>query len=203
MQCKQMQAMANMVTTAQDCPQLPDVQGVQIRHCAEYPGYAIGDDGSAWSCRPCVRTGMAIEWRQLTPFPDKQGYLHISCQVSGRLTRPKIGHLVASAFIGPRPGKLDLCHGDGNNQNNHVKNLRWGTRSENMQDAIRHGTFHFVGLPGERHPQSKLTQSQVDEIRRTPSKSDVEWARELGVTKTAIYLVRTGKAWKHESDHSN
>jgi hypothetical protein len=118
--------------------------------------------------------------------------------VNGRLIRPKIGHLVANAFIGPNPGKLDLCHGDGNKQNNRVENLRWGTRSENTQDALRHGTFHIVGHPGERNANSKITASQVKEIRSTPGKSHVEWARELGVTPTAIYSIRAGRTWKNE-----
>lgn len=200
MQSKRMHKIASSINTEHDCPPLPNISGVRLKHCVGHPGYAIGDNGSAWSCRPCVRTGLKLQWRELIPFPDKQGYLHISCQVGGKLTRPKIGHLVANAFIGPRPGRLDLCHGDGNNQNNRLENLRWGTRSENMQDAIRHGTFYFAGLPGEQNMHSKLTKSQVDEIRATPGNHDAGFARQFGVTKKAIYQVRTGKSWKHGTE---
>ena len=196
---KRMRKIANSINTEHDCPPLPRISGVRLRHCIGYPGYAIGDDGSAWSCRPCVRSGLTIQWRRLVAYPDKQGYLHISCQVGGKLARPKVGHLVANAFIDPRPGRLDLCHGDGNNQNNRVENLRWGTRSDNMRDALRHGTFHVVGHPGERNANSKITTAQVEEIRNTPGKSHVEWARELGVTPTAIYSIRAGRTWKNEA----
>ena len=48
--------------------------------------------------------------------------------------------LVAETFIGTRPEGMEVCHGDGNHTNNHVGNLRYGTRSENMLDRVRHGT---------------------------------------------------------------
>ena len=48
--------------------------------------------------------------------------------------------LVAETFIGTRPEGMEVCHGDGNHTNNHVDNLRYGTRSENMLDRVRHGT---------------------------------------------------------------
>lgn len=48
--------------------------------------------------------------------------------------------LVLEAFEGPRPGRLDGCHGDGSVDNNRADNLRWDTRKGNMADAIRHGT---------------------------------------------------------------
>ena len=50
--------------------------------------------------------------------------------------------LVAETFIGTRPEGMEVCHGDGNHTNNHVDNLRYGTRSENMLDRVRHGTHH-------------------------------------------------------------
>lgn len=48
--------------------------------------------------------------------------------------------LVLEAFVGPRPASADACHADGSVDNNRLTNLRWGSRSENMADAIRHGT---------------------------------------------------------------
>jgi hypothetical protein len=50
--------------------------------------------------------------------------------------------LVLEAFVGPRPQKHDVCHFDGSKDNNRLSNLRWGTRKENMQDAVRHGTVN-------------------------------------------------------------
>lgn len=59
-----------------------------------------------------------------------------------------VHHLVAEAFIGPRPApSMDCCHNDGNPQNNHVSNLRWDTKSSNVFDSIRHGTHARASSP--------------------------------------------------------
>jgi hypothetical protein len=50
--------------------------------------------------------------------------------------------LLATTFHGPRPEGAEVRHLDGNSRNNHVDNLAWGTRLENMQDVARHGTHN-------------------------------------------------------------
>lgn len=63
------------------------------------------------------------------------------CVTVGQPRRRAFVHvLVLEAFIGPRPNRADCCHRDGNPRNNVPQNLYWGSRSENVQDAIRHGT---------------------------------------------------------------
>lgn len=49
--------------------------------------------------------------------------------------------MVAEAWLGPCPKGQLVRHLDGNAGNNRVVNLAYGTHAENMQDAIRHGTF--------------------------------------------------------------
>lgn len=50
--------------------------------------------------------------------------------------------LVCSAFHGPRPQEMEVCHINGDAKDNRADNLRWGTRGENMVDKQRHGTDH-------------------------------------------------------------
>lgn len=58
---------------------------------------------------------------------------------------PRLVHtLVLAAFVGERPPGLHGCHNDGNNENNHVSNLRWDTPAENMHDKVRHGTNPYL-----------------------------------------------------------
>lgn len=38
------------------------------------------------------------------------------------------------------PPKIDLCHACGNGKCSNPKHLYWGTRSENVRDAMEHGT---------------------------------------------------------------
>lgn len=51
-----------------------------------------------------------------------------------------VHHLVAEAFIGPRPDGYEICHNDGDRFNNHPENLRYDTPTENKRDTVRHGT---------------------------------------------------------------
>lgn len=53
--------------------------------------------------------------------------------------------LVAEAWHGPRPtARHEVCHNDGDPKNNVASNLRWGTRSDNMWDRVRHGVHHLA-----------------------------------------------------------
>lgn len=49
--------------------------------------------------------------------------------------------LVLTAFIGPRPEGLEGRHLNGDQTDNRLANLAWGTRSENQQDRVAHGSY--------------------------------------------------------------
>lgn len=67
------------------------------------------------------------------------GYPRVTLSKDGRVTTKSIHRLVALAFVpGYEPG-LEVCHFDGDRQNNVASNLRWDTRSGNMRDMVRHG----------------------------------------------------------------
>lgn len=70
----------------------------------------------------------------------KFGYLKVELHKDGKITHTNIHRLVLEAFTGPCPDGMEACHNDGNPTNNTIENLRWGTRSENRQDAVKHGT---------------------------------------------------------------
>lgn len=55
-----------------------------------------------------------------------------------------VHHLVLAAFVGPKPEGMEALHRDGNPANNDLSNLRWGTRGENILDAVRHGTHQMA-----------------------------------------------------------
>lgn len=58
-----------------------------------------------------------------------------------------VHRLVLEAFVGPCPIGEECRHLDGDKNNNRLDNLAWGTRLENAQDGIRHGTTPS----GDRH----------------------------------------------------
>jgi hypothetical protein len=69
-------------------------------------------------------------------------YLTVNLERGDEKRRVRIHTLVIEAFVGPRPGGLEACHGPGGSDDNSRPNLRWDTRRENMLDEVRHGTHH-------------------------------------------------------------
>jgi hypothetical protein len=78
----------------------------------------------------------------LTASLSLTGYLTVGVSPSpGAKSETRLVHrLVVEAFTGPAPSPahIDIRHLDGNKQNNHILNLAWGTRSENMKDVFAH-----------------------------------------------------------------
>lgn len=103
--------------------------------------YEVSDQGHIRSLDRVVKSSRAqwpVRGRILNPSPLRSGHLVVDL---GRAWRSRRVHrLVLEAFAGPCPSGMEALHGDGDPSNNRIQNLRWGTRSENIQDAIRHGT---------------------------------------------------------------
>ena len=74
----------------------------------------------------------------LKPTVSTSGYLVVSLRRDGKTYRRPVHRLVLMAFVGPGNG-LDCCHANGDKLDNRLSNLRWGTRSENILDQVRHG----------------------------------------------------------------
>lgn len=83
--------------------------------------------------------------RVLKPSPNKRrnNYLQVGLSNVTRRTA-KVHVLVAAAFHGERPDGMEIRHLDGDPANNAASNLRYGTKSENMLDAVRHGTHRHA-----------------------------------------------------------
>lgn len=58
--------------------------------------------------------------------------------------------LVLTAHVGPCPPGMECRHLDGDEKNNALSNLVWGTPPEQALDRVRHGTADQVGPAGKR-----------------------------------------------------
>ena len=91
------------------------------------------------------------------------GYCRVHISHKGVQYKFLVHRLVAEAFI-LNPKRLpEVNHIDGNKQNNSVDNLEWCTRSQNTSHTFKTGLRNYNGC---KNPHSKLTQSDVETIRR-------------------------------------
>ena len=70
-----------------------------------------------------------------------------------------------------------------------------GSQRENVNDAIAKGRW-TMPPSGEQHHSAKLTESDVRAIRATAGSHAVV-ARQFGVSKRLILLIRKGRIWRN------
>lgn len=68
------------------------------------------------------------------------GHMQVSCEK--RSVNRKVHRLVAEAFLGSSDKMV--CHKNGDPADNRIENLYYGTTSDNLRDAVRHGTHGGV-----------------------------------------------------------
>ena len=84
-----------------------------------------------------TKNGDVFSWRSnkfLKPIQQSNGYLTVNLHKDKKFKTKTIHRLVANAFIENTFNKPCVNHKDLDKTNNHVSNLRWATRSENMQN---------------------------------------------------------------------
>jgi hypothetical protein len=173
----------------------------QWRAISDFAGYEVSDHGRIRSWLGC---GGAAGTRRAAPVvlrtrPNVHGYISVALAAGDagdrrQLTRV-VHRLVLEAFIGPRPDGREAAHIDGDKRNNAVTNLHWCTHVENERDKVRHGTIYA----GERHHRCRLSPEIVRRIRDTsgPRGTSAALARQYGVSKVLISLIRKRAIWKH------
>jgi hypothetical protein len=75
----------------------------------------------------------------LKPSTGTHGYSILYIYVDGKRRMRSVHQLVAEAFIGPRPDEVDVRHLNGVKSDCRAANLAFGSRSQNMLDAVAHG----------------------------------------------------------------
>lgn len=80
--------------------------------------------------------------RILSAGANGTGYLKVRLNYRDRTTQVYVHQLVARAFHGlPGPGQ-EVRHKNAERSDNRACNLEWGTRGENMLDAVGHGNHY-------------------------------------------------------------
>lgn len=162
------------------------VTEVEYRDIPGFEGYRVGSDGSI------LFGGIEIKQHQA----GKGHYRYIAFRVNGKQVNRYVHRLVLEAFVGPCPPGMECCHENGITSDNRLTNIGWGTRKKNAADRIRHGTQ----VRGETQGSSKLTTSQVREIRSDYACGKVsqhQLAKKYNVQVMTINYLLKRKTWAH------
>lgn len=153
----------------------------------DFPNYFATKGGRIWSTK---RGGRWLK-------PNWTGRLVVGLYKNRRPHRRLVHRLVLETFIGPCPVGMEACHNNGNRQDNRLANLRWDTHSNNVKDAVKHGTH--IDNRGEKNGQAKLRASDIRTIRgllklKTPQ---VEIAEIFHISRATVTEIKYKKRWKH------
>lgn len=111
-----------------------------------------------------------------------------------------VHRLVAEIFIGNPNNYAEINHIDGNPKNNHVSNLEFCTKEQNVKHAYDTGLKRKENYVGEACTFSKLTKEQVLSIRKEYAEGNV-FQTTLGIkyntTTTNINSIVNRNTWKH------
>lgn len=106
--------------------------------------YEVSDQGRVRALARLDTIGRRRNPKVLSPRRAQSGHLFVALRADNQRTTWAVHVLVLTVFVGPRPSKMDCCHWDDDPANNHLTNLRWGTRSENIQDCVRNGNHNMA-----------------------------------------------------------
>jgi hypothetical protein len=122
------------------------------------------------------------------------GYYTIKMCVGNRVVSRSVHRLVATTFIPNPENNRDVNHKSGVKTDNRVENLEWLTHSENAIHGFENGLLHR----GEKHPNSKLTEEQVREMRCAHEAGEkyVELGERYGVSPLTVGQICRRKSWR-------
>ena len=127
---------------------------------------------------------------------SRKGYLLAVLTTKSGSKKTPVNRLVLEAFVGPCPDRMETRHLNGHKQDNRVKNLTWGTKSQNELDKVRHGTSLRGKGAGKR--KAILTEDAVREIRSLDGVVSLEeLAERFGCSTWAINSVICRDSWTH------
>lgn len=126
--------------------------------------YEVSDHGRVRRIAAHPRGRPDIAGRLVKVTRDARGYGHVSLSMLGKVRSFRLSHLVAAAFIGPRPPGHEINHKDGDASNDVPGNMEWTTHQENIQHKYR--VLGHKMPSGEAHHMTKASSEDVAEARK-------------------------------------
>ena len=142
--------------------------------------YEVGKNGSVWS----LNYGRSGQRKQLSPVPDKEGYLRVNLCKDRKQKTCKVHQLVLNAYLAKPSDDLEVLHQNSEPSDNRLGNLAWGTREENMNDP------HRIALM-TNHPDLSTPLLCVETGKVYPS--CMEASRQTAIACSSISACLNGK----------
>jgi hypothetical protein len=122
-------------------------------------------------------------------------YFNVDLYKGGKPKRLGVHQLVAHAFIGKQKKGIEVRHINGISTDNRLENLCYGTHTDNMQDATKHGNMPR----GDQCHSAKLTADQVREIylSNLPKKELINIYK---VSKNTIISIQKRRMRKYDTE---
>jgi len=121
---------------------------------------------------------------------DKDGYGQIWNGFTGKALRAHT--FSAELHLGERNGRL-VCHSCDNPQCSNPAHLFFGTQQDNMADKVAKKRQ----AKGESQGHSKLTESDVESIRKRKHESYKTLCAEFNLAPSTVYRIWHGQSWNH------
>lgn len=152
--------------------------------------YEVSDQGELRSLDRHIPhyTGRVLlrRGRKLRCSVSAKGYVVANLSREGRPKTFALHRIVLEAFRGPRKPAEIVRHLDGDQMNNRLANLAYGTHQDNSDDMARHGRV----LKGEKHGAAKLSDADVARMRSlAPSRTYKELAAEFRCSRAQVYNI--------------
>lgn len=173
------------------------VEKIKLKTIPGFPNYQISKDGRVWSNPRKDKLNRPVGNRWLKPAMRK-GYLFVVLTVGELKYNRSLHKLILETYVGPRSKNMGCRHLNGNALDNRLENLCWGTQSENIKDAVRHGTH--VDNRGEKCGTSKLKEKDIRMIiymYRTGLVTQTDIAKIYNVVSSIVSRIVNKKSWKH------
>lgn len=160
---------------------------------SNWHGYQVDTDGNVYSKKTGNKMKLGL---------SQKGYSQVSVSVNGKECCRKVHRIVAEAFI-PNPcNKPTVNHKDLNKLNNCVDNLEWATHKEQVVHAVSMDVRANwkKDLKGTKHTQTKLTDSDVLEIRRIHSEGELNYpqiGKMFKIGRSGISHIVQRRSWSH------
>lgn len=137
--------------------------------------YEVSSHGNVYSMRT----------KKILRTYNQNGYLHVHLYKNGHRKNWAVHRLVANAFI-PNPENLETVnHIDENKTNNHIHNLEWMSRGDNIRYSACNKVKKNVGKGRSKKVLCIETGQPYDSMQ--------EAERQTGIAQSSISLCCNGK----------